>query len=737
MTPPDAVVAPVWLALNLALGASLWGVARDLFPRDTPRQLALHTLILAWAVITLVSIALGSTGLMTRYGPMAGVAGFIVALAAWRALRRPAGSPDHPGPDPAPLLASLTRPGNLAISLLAFALVGHTLADGLTGFILDWDSLMYHIPLVDQWIHARSLYAPDCYQWSNPGGNELIGFWIMAPFSGDFFGPLNNLPSTALLLLGILELAPRLGLSPGYAKLSAAAAVTSHVVLRQLIDAGNDIAVTALFVATVAYGARFAGSGRRADMVLCGLGLGLLAGIKFFALGYAAVAWGVCSWLAARRRGPLAGARLAVASAVLSVAVGGYWYARNAAVSGSPFYPMGITAGDDRLAERYPRPWDSSFLGCRRPEALELGLRAVWNYMGPCHYVAVLGLPLILGWLVATGLRAGPHGSQDARLALAMLLVGAVAVHLATPFCVEDKPGTLNQLLYGYAPARYGLSPLTLAVLGLAVCLQDVAHWVGRPSAEATASAWRRIAADSPPVLLALAILGQLVFSDMRVRIDRISCILIALNGLGIAFLSRRAGRRALATALAFTALSAGLFTWWIAARWRSGFYKEYEQFSNTELYTRLRDLGPGTKICLLDYICHPFFGPERRVRVCQPQDIPSLEWFVDYLRSHGCDLVVINSRGDDDPSRDDPFARVVAWLDAYGQGAKLLYRDRNRMLYRVSNSPPPAASCGPACPGRSAPSPAGLQAVGDPLREDDVHPLLGAPSTSPGQLGA
>jgi hypothetical protein len=726
MTLSDAVLAPVWLALNLALGACLWNVARDLFPRDTPRQLAFHTVTLAWAVITLVSIALGSIGLLDRFGPMACVAGIAVALVARRVLRRPAGRLDHPVRAPSALLASMTRARNLAISLLALALIGHTLADGLTGFVRDWDSLMYHIPLVDQWIHARSLYAPDCFQWSNPGGNELIGFWIMAPFSGDFFGSLNNLPGTALLMLSLLELAPWFGLTPRYAQLAAAAAVANFVVFDQLTNAGNDVAVTALFLATLAYGTRFAGSGRGADMVLCGVTLGLLAGIKYFALGYAAVAWGVCSWLAVRRRGRPAGVRLAAASVLLAAVVGGYWYARNAVVSGSPFYPLGLTAGADPLSERYPHPWMSSLLGCGRTEAFAMWLRAVWRLMGPCYTAAVLGLPLILVWLVTSRARPGPLGFRDGRMALVMLLVGSIAVYLATPFCVEDKPQTLNQLWPGYTPTRYGLSPLVLAVVGLSVCLQDVAKQVGRPSAAGTASPWRRALSLAPPGLLGLGIVGQLGVPHANLHVDRIACTLFALNGLGIAFLLQAAGRRAQVTALALTALGTGLCTGWISARWQSGFYQEYERFFGTGVYARARDLGGGAKICVLDYICHPFFGPERRGRVCQPQQIPSPEWLFGYLESQGCDLLFVNSRLQDGPSKRDSFARVAAWLEAHEPRTQLLYRERDRLLYRVQGAHLPAVSSGPARPGRRAPGPAGASPV-----VESLHELLGAPPAS------
>jgi hypothetical protein len=535
MTPPaiDSVVAPVWLAVNLGLGYSLWGIAARLFPRDAPRQLALHTLMLAWVVVTAVTIILGSTGRLARFGPLACVGGIALTLAANGSHRRAVRA--RP---PSSLLWSATRPRNLPIALVALALVGHAIVDGLTQFVTDWDSLMYHIPLVDQWIQAGSLYAPDCFQWSNPGGNELIGFWIMAPFSGDFFSPLSNLLAAAVLLLAALELAMQLGLSAGFARLTAIAAVANFVVLRQLVDAGNDVAVAALFLAAAAYGARYSELRRRGDLVLCGVSLGLLAGTKFYSLGYAAVAWGVVAWLATRRQGPLVAARLGAGVAALAIVVGGYWYARNAAASGSPLYPLGIGSGEGDLVERYPAPWESSLLGCGRPEAFGLGLRAAWEMAGPCHLAAVVALPLSVAWLIATARGTG----RDARLALAMLLIGSIAVFLVIPFSVEDDPGTLNQLRWGYTPARYGLIPLTLAVFVLSLMLQDLAGRWGRRSPDSESGILRLAAAGLLPALLGAGAFLQLTFPRGDLRIDHAWSVAIGLNGLILALLLRGGG---------------------------------------------------------------------------------------------------------------------------------------------------------------------------------------------------
>jgi hypothetical protein len=40
---------------------------------------------------------------------------------------------------------------------------------------------------------------------------------------------------------------------------------------------------------------------------------------------------------------------------------------------------------------------------------------------------------------------------------MGLLLIGTGLALAVTPFAVEDQPGTLNHLRWGYGPVRYGL----------------------------------------------------------------------------------------------------------------------------------------------------------------------------------------------------------------------------------------------------------------------------------------
>jgi len=66
---------------------------------------------------------------------------------------------------------------------MATMAVGLIVTQGVGRFPGDWDTLMYHLPLVDLWIQTGSLYVPECAVWHAPGNNELLGVWWAVPFS--------------------------------------------------------------------------------------------------------------------------------------------------------------------------------------------------------------------------------------------------------------------------------------------------------------------------------------------------------------------------------------------------------------------------------------------------------------------------------------------------------------------------------------------------------------------------
>jgi hypothetical protein len=648
---PDSLVGPVVLAVNALLALAVWKWARRLFPGEALLSTLLHTLVGCWACLVTVAVLLGLAGVLS--GPslllgMACVAGLLWIGLCWAG--RPAPAADQ---------GRAERAWLVVWGLLAAFWLGHVLTSGLLRFPSDWDSLTYHIPLIDQWLHAHSLYAPDCFHWSNPGNNELVGLWLVAPFSGDFLIGLMNLPAALLLACAAVELGRGVGLMRGLAHLAALAVVCNFVVLNQLVDAENDVAAAGLFLAALAYSVRYARQRRPADLAFAAVSVGLLAGVKFYALGYAALAGAVLVLLAAGSGG--VGRALKAAGVVLAATAvwGGYWYVRNTVLTDSPLYPKGLTAESDVLSQLYPDVAHTSFLGNGRPELVGLTLTAVWRMTGPCQVAALVAAPLVLAWLAVAGWRrrrepARP-GEGLARVGLAVALAGAVALWLVTPFAVEDEPGTLNQMHWHYCPVRYGLCFLSVAALGLAVLLQDGCGALGLLVGHGRR--WRIALAHglgyAPHLLLATAALIQLGWPEERLQLDVVNSLLVAGNlvllaaifGLCVGLWPRRrwaVGGASLLAALA----SAGLGCDALSRRWHAGFVAYYDALLADTALSELTQTGVDPqRVCVLDHRCYPFFGSARQFWVCQPLYISSPCSLCRYLRDQHVTVVVVARR--------------------------------------------------------------------------------------------
>jgi hypothetical protein len=667
----DALGAACWILANILLGTACWRAARRLFPESTGAELVLHCLVLAWSGVLSVLLILGIFGLLTGFLATATVAALSAAV---HLCLRGRGRGDSSGftdtqhgfafrtafPRDGGAVSRLT--GARAVSAQPFSIgsavwwlvlplgVGHVLVNGLLVFPRDWDTLYYHLPMIDQWLQARCLYTPDCWHWSYPGNHELFGLWAIAPFSGDFFNALNNLPAAALLAVAMICLGGEVGLSRPFAHLAGIAAVSNYVVLCQLVDNENDVAVAALFFTGFFYGLRFLRSRRQADLMLCSVVVGLLAGVKFYALGYAILVGGVLILFAFLAWGP--GAVLQAGAALLGgmVLFGGYWYFRNAWVSGSPLYPRDLWQAEDMFSRLYPGAATSSFIGNGQPEVFGLAVKAVWGMTGPCHLLALLLLPITLPYLALAGIGRRDQAYQGIRRvrgAIVLLTVGAATLLLLTPFAVEDTPGTLNQVRWGYCPVRYGLCFLTLAVFVLLVVLQDAAGRLRRFDPYGAAG----------HILVGLLAVGcaiQFTFTDERLPRrwdDTILAAVLLLLVAVIVVLIRHlwpATRKVLVVGVGLGAVAGfSLFTGSLAATWHLRFTAHYDHYFGTKLYRRMAaEIPSGSRICVMETQCFPFFGSARQFRVCQPVYTASPEELGDYLHQHDTDYVAVPPGG-------------------------------------------------------------------------------------------
>jgi hypothetical protein len=629
-TLPELVTGPVWLLTNLLLVMAAWRWARLLFPDDPVLEIVGHATVLCWGGVVLVATTLGLFSLLS--GPtllLATAAGAGAALTLARRGHRPA---------PPPFRTSSAETAWLILwgGLLAYCMA-HVFTKGLLRLPTDWDSLAYHIPMVDHWLQARSLYSPDCGRWTNPGNNELLGLWAVGPFSGDFLITLNNLPGTILLASAAVSVGSQIGLPRSWAHLGGLIVVSQGVTLTQLINAENDVAVAAAFLAALAYAFRFAAAPRSGALLLGATSLGLVAGVKYYALGYAALGlflWGALTWSS---QGWARAHRVLWVCLAGTITFGGYWYLRNFVVTGSPLYPMEFFRSSDTLTELFPQTRYTSFFGNQRAELLPLYLKAIWKVMGPAQLLGFVCVPVALILLIGRSMwqcwRAGITLRTAVRLALAGALLGTGILLGITPYAVEDVPGTLNQMHMYYCPVRYGLCFLSTATLAAILLLHDVCtHFQARCAARAHL---RRTLTTGPLVLLGGVFVYQLFRTEWRSIVDWQQCLLYASNTVLFALIlvllaKLRPGLGRLVLRLALVA-AVPAWAWTchaLAERWHERYAGHYDRTFGTKAFTWLGgQQAHAGKVCALLDRYYPVFGSRRQYRVCQPHHVPSPDW--------------------------------------------------------------------------------------------------------------
>jgi hypothetical protein len=450
--------------------------------RGLDRVLAIPILMLA--ELTLVALAVGATGDLS--GKRLCAVQVVVLLSFrsqwWR-----------PDPDAEPMPTMPAWLAALALPPLALSAGRALLAPPM-----NWDSLAYHLPFVVNWLHGGALtqtLALPAYPAQVPyfpAGGELVWLWAMLPFHSDFAAGILNHVFLALSCVAIAGLARALGAAPPAAAAGAALFAFLPLHPATLLGTANvDLYFTFAFLCA----AHFA---LRGHVPLAAAAAGLALGTKLTALA----ALPVVALVAFAAHG--AGSpRTWMRTAGIALALGGFWYARNAALTGNPLYPF--PHGPVEFAERFA---DRTGAGRELAEA-------AWNMLG------MAGPLLIAGWLAHAACTV--RGVQGRGLHAAWL---AGAAGLALLWFV--LPGTA--LYVGYN-LRYALPALAMLAVSCAVALD--AHLPDRAAAVAIAAAALQLPALGPHLQMPA------------------KWTLLALAALAIAFLVwLRADRRPLLVAL-------------------------------------------------------------------------------------------------------------------------------------------------------------------------------------------
>lgn len=539
----------VWTLLLLGLLAlgSYW-FARHGFRQPLRPARILAAAVLGWSWITLGMEVLGTLGALDRVGLLAWVCGWALAGLILRTLvrRRPVAEPGDAG--------RLEWSAIVAVgcALWAAAILGPT--------SLFWpvkvvsDGPIYHLYFAARWWKAGRLVLVAAPFGENaatyfPAVGDLWFCWLMIAWGGELLAKVGQAPFLVLAGLTCHTLCRRLGADRSSALIAACWFVTSTPLILFSFEPNVDtIFIAGYLLAVYFFLLHGLGDQGFSALVLAGLAAGLSLGTKATGIVFVPPLLVLASAFAIKRnKSPALAVSNLAAIWLLPLSVSGFWFGRNAVLTGNPLYPLHLSAfgrvwlggwyGPEsmRLSPYYLSPWDwrsllDQILAVVDPRLAPIWLAALlgawsWGRIGRSPLdrwvwmvsgLAVLNIGLY--WLVipyrtqqrfmfhALGLAAVPLARLFARSPwLRWLGAVLVAIHVATPqwwpIGSGEPPWDLTRRIPNAVP---GIVPIPLdleqirSVLGSPALLRSVSATLGI-GLLAVAAAWLGLRATERP----------------------------------------------------------------------------------------------------------------------------------------------------------------------------------------------------------------------------------------------
>ena len=214
---------------------------------------------------------------------------------------------------------------------------------------LGWDALMYHLFIPASWIQNGSIYVPEASPYGNlkywmyyPSNAELMYAFSLLLTGDDIIVELNQLLHAIFISLTIYAFLRNFGVKRSFAIFSFPIVFSIPVVFLQSITSYNDLIFSAylLYSFYILYNA-VKEPNKKAYYVLLGISLGLFLGIKYTSPGFTIIIL-LITLITGR---PLSKKYLLISS-LIGILLGGYWYFRNAFLTGNPFYPYSLHLGN-------------------------------------------------------------------------------------------------------------------------------------------------------------------------------------------------------------------------------------------------------------------------------------------------------------------------------------------------------------------------------------------------------
>jgi lysophospholipase L1-like esterase len=310
-----------------------------------PCERAASTAVFALAVAIALSWTLAIPGVLTRGGLVVGAALVLAcAVVAWWRRSR---STDH-GRAPTAPEGALGR-FVMAAGLVALACAGaFFLWRGTVVFLPNHDGASYHLPKAALLVRAhgyQTFDSPDVRLGTWPCDYELLLADAMLLDGSDAHAAWLSVVFWGFFLLAVAGMAERWWGRGAHVLASVLIAAAMPIVLLHADAYKNDVLTSALFLTSIAFGARWAVAGGRAACLTMATSVAAALGTKgsalflVAALGPLVAWWCVRTWRARDLPTPADLARVCACAVALFLLLGGSVYVRNAIETGNPLGP--------------------------------------------------------------------------------------------------------------------------------------------------------------------------------------------------------------------------------------------------------------------------------------------------------------------------------------------------------------------------------------------------------------